>query len=143
MNGDGTLDSNGWDDTDRLDVTLNNGSKWVGAAISRVEATSELYDVQPNSLWPGSTFGIENDDTAFNEAGHVAGNQVYQSGIFNVTLKNGSEWDTRKASNIDVLTVDNQSQVNVESSSLLADAITLTHNATLNIGDGGASRPMH
>ncbi|NYY79918.1 hypothetical protein DMH17_12910 [Raoultella planticola] len=25
---------NGWDGTDRMDVTLNNGSKWVGAAMS-------------------------------------------------------------------------------------------------------------
>ncbi|ROW48851.1 flagellin structural protein, partial [Cronobacter malonaticus] len=77
-------DSNGWDNTDRLDVTLTNGSKWVGAAISIVEATAELYDYQPNSIWPGSTYGIENSDTAFNEAGHVTGNEVYQSGIFNV-----------------------------------------------------------
>ncbi|EOW6805041.1 autotransporter outer membrane beta-barrel domain-containing protein [Cronobacter muytjensii] len=138
VNGDGTLDSNGWDGTDRLDVTLTNGSKWVGAAVSNVEATAELYDYQPNSLWPGSTYGIENDDTAFNEAGHVTGNEVYQSGIFNVTLQNGSEWDTRKASNIDALVVDNVSQVNVESSSLLADSIALTNASTLNIGDGGA-----
>ncbi|EOC1309121.1 autotransporter outer membrane beta-barrel domain-containing protein [Cronobacter dublinensis] len=138
VNGDGTLDSNGWDDTDRLDVTLTNGSKWVGAAISNVEATAELYDYQPNSLWPGSTYGIENSDTAFNEAGHVTGNEVYQSGIFNVTLQNGSEWDTRKVSNIDALAVDNYSQVNVESSSLLADSITLTNASTLNIGDDGA-----
>ncbi len=27
-------DTNGWDGTDRLDLTLNNGSKWVGAAMS-------------------------------------------------------------------------------------------------------------
>lgn len=31
---DGDLDTNGWDGTDRLDLTLNNGSKWVGAAMS-------------------------------------------------------------------------------------------------------------
>ncbi|EMD9275273.1 autotransporter outer membrane beta-barrel domain-containing protein, partial [Cronobacter malonaticus] len=138
VNGDGKPDSNGWDNTDRLDVTLTNGSKWVGAAISNVEATAELYDYQPNSIWPGSTYGIENSDTAFNEAGHVTGNEVYQSGIFNVTLQNGSEWDTRKVSNIDALVVDNYSQVNVESSSLLADSITLTNASTLNIGDDGA-----
>ncbi|NCH98374.1 autotransporter outer membrane beta-barrel domain-containing protein [Cronobacter malonaticus] len=138
VNGDGKPDSNGWDNTDRLDVTLTNGSKWVGAAISNVEATAELYDYQPNSIWPGSTYGIENSDTAFNEAGHVTGNEVYQSGIFNVTLQNGSEWDTRKVSNIDALVVDNHSQVNVESSSLLADSITLTNASTLNIGDDGA-----
>lgn len=31
---DGDVDTNGWDGTDRMDVTLNNGSKWVGAAMS-------------------------------------------------------------------------------------------------------------
>jgi hypothetical protein len=62
---------------------------------------------------------------------------VYQSGLFNVTLDNGSEWDTRKLSNIDTLTVNNQSQVNVENSGLLADSITLTNASSLNIGDSG------
>ncbi|MBS9764346.1 hypothetical protein JR041_26630, partial [Pseudomonas mosselii] len=35
----------GWDDTDKLDVTLTNGSKWVGAAQSSVEAigTAQMY----------------------------------------------------------------------------------------------------
>ncbi|MDM4881664.1 hypothetical protein QT313_08340 [Escherichia coli] len=28
----GDVDTNGWDGTDRLDLTLNNGGKWVGAA---------------------------------------------------------------------------------------------------------------
>ncbi len=27
---DSAVDTNGWDGTDRMDVTLNNGSKWVG-----------------------------------------------------------------------------------------------------------------
>lgn len=134
-NGDGTLDSNGWDNTDRLDLTLTNGSKWVGAAISDVEATSELYDYQPNSIWPSSVYGIGTDGTAFDEENHVVGNAVYQSGIFNVTLDNGSEWDTRKVSNIDDLVVNNASKVNVENSSLLADSITLTNGSSLNIGD--------
>ncbi len=134
-NGDGVADSNGWDDTDRLDLTLTNGSKWVGAAFSDVEATSELYDYQANSIWPGSVYGINADGTAFDEGNHVAGNAVYQSGIFNVTLDNGSEWDTRKVSNIDDLTVNNGSKVNVEDSSLLADSITLTNGSSLNIGD--------
>lgn len=31
---DTDTDTNGWDGTDRLDLTLNNGSKWVGAAMS-------------------------------------------------------------------------------------------------------------
>lgn len=134
-NGDGVLDSNGWDNTDRLDLTLTNGSKWVGAAISNVEATAELYDYQPNSIWPGSVYGINTDGTAFDEENHVVGNAVYQSGIFNVTLDNGSEWDTRKVSNIDDLVVNNGSKVNVEDSSLLADSITLSNGSSLNIGD--------
>ncbi|OAT33751.1 putative flagellin structural protein [Buttiauxella brennerae ATCC 51605] len=137
VNGDGTLDSNGWDNTDRLDLTLTNGSKWVGAAVSDVEATSELYDFTANSIWPDSTYGIDNTNSAYDESGHVVGNAVYQSGIFNVALDNGSEWDTRKASNIDALTVNNGSQVNVESSSLLADSITLTNSSSMNIGDEG------
>jgi hypothetical protein len=60
--------TNGWDDTDKLDVTLNNGSKWVGAAQSSVEAISEsqMYGLgysgvdwtalTANSIWPDSTF---------------------------------------------------------------------------------------
>lgn len=132
--------TNGWDGTDKLDVTLNNGSKWVGAAVSNVEAigTSQMYGLgytgvdwkalTPNSIWPGSTFDSN---------GHVAGNEVYQSGLFNVTLNNGSEWDTRKSSNIDKLAVNNRSQVNVENSGLLADSITLTGASSLNIGDSG------
>ena len=119
--------TNGWDGTDKLDVTLTNGSKWVGAAQSSVEAigTAQMYGegyssvdwraLSPNSIWPDSTYDTN---------GHVAGEEVYQSGSFNVTLNNGSEWDTRKPSNIDTLAVNNQSQVNVENSGLLADSIT-------------------
>ncbi|MEJ8832387.1 autotransporter outer membrane beta-barrel domain-containing protein [Enterobacter cloacae] len=134
--------TNGWDGTDKLDVTLTNGSKWVGAAqTSSVEAigTAQMYGegyssvdwrtLSPNSIWPDSTYDTN---------GHVAGEEVYQSGLFNVTLNNGSEWDTRKLSNIDTLAVNNQSQVNVENSGLLADSITLTNASTLNIGDSGA-----
>lgn len=132
--------TNGWDGTDKLDLTLTNGSKWVGAAVSSVEAIgpSQMYglgyssvdwrSLEPNSIWPESTF---------NSNGHLVGNQVYQSGLFNVALDNGSEWDTRKQSNIDKLTVNNRSQVNVESSGLLADSITLTNASTMNIGDSG------
>ncbi|VDZ87698.1 protein YaiT [Lelliottia amnigena] len=133
--------TNGWDDTDKLDVTLTNGSKWVGAAQSSVEAISpaQMYGLgysdadwttlSPNSIWPDSTF---------NSDGHVSGEEVYQSGLFNVTLDNGSEWDTRKTSNIDKLAVNNHSQVNVENSGLLADSITMTNGSSLNIGDSGA-----
>ena len=133
--------TNGWDGTDKLDVTLTNGSKWVGAAQSSVEAigASDMYGqgynnvdwkaLSPNSIWSDSTFDSN---------GHVAGEEVYQSGLFNVTLDNGSEWDTRKVSNIDKLAVNNHSQVNVENSGLLADSITLTNASTLNVGDSGA-----
>uniref|UniRef100_A0A8H9YXX7 Autotransporter outer membrane beta-barrel domain-containing protein n=1 Tax=Pseudomonas tritici TaxID=2745518 RepID=A0A8H9YXX7_9PSED len=133
--------TNGWDGTDTLDVTLTNGSKWVGAAQSSVEAisTAQMYGLgysdvdwttlSPNSIWPDSTFDSNS---------HVSGEEVYQSGLFNVTLDNGSEWDTRKGSNIDKLAVNNHSQVNVENSGLLADSITLTNSSSLNIGDSGA-----
>jgi outer membrane autotransporter protein len=151
---DSTPDTNGWDGTDRLDLTLDNGSKWVGAAMSvhqvdtdadgvndsfaaGTDATATLYDISANSLWPSSTYGIDNTDTAFNEDGHVVGNEVYQSGLFNVTLDHGSEWDTRKASLIDTLTVNNGSQVNVESSELVSDSITLNNASDMQIGDNG------
>jgi len=147
-------DTNGWDGTDRLDLTLDNGSKWVGAAMSvhpidtdgdgvydsqaaGTDATATLYDITANSLWPSSTFGVENGDSEFDEAGHVVGNQIYQSGLFNVTLDHGSEWDTRKVSLIDTLTVNNGSQVNVESSQLISDSITLNNASDMQIGDGG------
>jgi outer membrane autotransporter protein len=151
---DGNPDTNGWDGTDRLDLTLDNGSKWVGAAISAhqvdsdgdgvndtfavgTDATASLYDIQANSLWPNSTYGVDNPDTAFDENSHVVGNEVYQSGLFNVTLDHGSEWDTRKSSLIDTLTVSNASQVNVESSDLVSDSITLNNLSDMQIGDGG------
>lgn len=44
--------------------------------------------------------------------------------------------------NIDTLTVNNQSQVNVENSGLLADSITLTNASSMNIGDSGAVWPL-
>ncbi|MFK3660900.1 autotransporter outer membrane beta-barrel domain-containing protein [Scandinavium sp. NPDC088450] len=151
---DSNPDTNGWDGTDRLDLTLDNGSKWVGAAMSvhqvdsdgdgvldsyaaGTDATATLYDIEANSLWPSSTYGVDNTDTAYNEAGHVIGNEVYQSGLFNVTLDHGSEWDTRKSSLIDTLTVNNGSQVNVENSTLISDSITLNNASDMNIGDQG------
>lgn len=93
---DGEVDTNGWDGTDRLDLTLNNGSKWVGAAQSvhqtgsidvdgdgkgdiatygvGTEATATLIDIAANSLWPSSTVGVENDDTTYSEYNHITGN---------------------------------------------------------------------
>lgn len=151
---DANPDTNGWDGTDSLNLTLDNGSKWVGVAVSvhevdsngdgvydsyaaGTEATATLYDVTANSLWPTSTYGIDNDKTAFSEGNHVTGNEVYQSGLFNVTLDHGSEWDTRKSSLIDTLTVNNGSQVNVEASDLVSDNVTLNTGSSLNIGDSG------
>lgn len=151
---DTTVDTNGWDGTDRLDLTLDNGSKWVGAAMSvhqvdtdddgvydnvaaGTDATSTLIDITANSLWPNSTFGVDNGNTAYDENGHVVGKDVYQSGLFNVTLNNGSQWDTTKESLIDTLGINSGSVVNVADSSLVSDTIALTGGAALNINEDG------
>lgn len=129
-NGDGVKDTNGWDDQDSLNLTLTNGSKWVGAATTNVERTNTLYDYSPNSLWPTDEFNADGDLTSAS---------VYQSGLFNVTLDNASEWDTRKSSNIDTLTINNGSQVNVVNSDLLADSITLNNGSSMQIGDSNSA----
>ncbi|HDS7761211.1 TPA: autotransporter adhesin EhaB [Escherichia coli] len=156
---DGEVDTNGWDRTDRLDLTLNNGSKWVGAAQSvhqtgsidvdgdgkgdiatygvGTEATATLIDIEDNSLWPLSTVGVENDDTSYSEFDHITGNQVYQSGLFNVTLNTGSQWDTTKTSLIDTLSINSGSTVNVADSTLISDSISLTGLSALNINEDG------
>ncbi|HCO8215687.1 autotransporter adhesin EhaB [Escherichia fergusonii] len=165
---DGNVDTNGWDGTDRLDLTLNNGSKWVGAAMSAhltvdtnadgvpdaygsvydengvlvdtstgTAATATLIDIAANSLWPSSTVGVENDDTTYSEYNHITGNQVYQSGLFNVTLNTGSQWDTTKSSLIDTLSINSGSTVNVADSTLVSDSISLTGRSALNIKEDG------
>ncbi|EFL4508855.1 autotransporter outer membrane beta-barrel domain-containing protein, partial [Escherichia fergusonii] len=165
---DGNVDTNGWDGTDRLDLTLNNGSKWVGAAMSAhltvdtnadgvpdaygsvydengvlvdtstgTAATATLIDIAANSLWPSSTVGVENDDTTYSEYNHITGNQVYQSGLFNVTLNTGSQWDTTKSSLIDTLSINSGSTVNVADSTLVSDSISLTGRSALNIKEAG------
>lgn len=151
---DSAVDTNGWDGTDRMDVTLNNGSKWVGAAISAhqvdsdgdgvydsfdigTEATGILLDITANSLWPWSTAGIDNSDTAYNEGDHIVGNEVYQSGLFNVTLNNGSRWDTTKTSLIDTLNINSGSLVNVADSALISDTISLAGGSALTIKEDG------
>ncbi|WP_410750394.1 autotransporter adhesin EhaB [Citrobacter sp. U14242] len=144
---DGDLDTNGWDGTDRLDLTLNNGSKWVGAAMSAhqvvtdynagTEATATLIDIEANSLWPLSTYGIDSDTTDYDENGHVVGNAVYQSGLFNVTLNGASQWDTTKTSLIDTLSINSGSVVNVGDSTLISDSIALTGASALNINEDG------
>jgi outer membrane autotransporter protein len=138
--------SNGWDDTDKLTVTLTNNSKWVGAAVSNVDAigTAQMYGLGytghdwralvPNSIWPESTY----DTNA-----HVSGAAVYQSGIFNVNLDSGSVWDTRKQSRIDDLSVNNRSVVNIVSSGLVADSVKLTNASALNMGNSGVLATDH
>ncbi|EGK6752012.1 autotransporter outer membrane beta-barrel domain-containing protein [Salmonella enterica subsp. enterica serovar Typhimurium] len=134
-NGDGVPDTNhGWADdglnVDELNLTLDNGSKWVGQATYTVDTTSRMYDVETNSLTPGATL----EDNAWNR---IVGNEVFQSGVFNVTLNNGSEWDTVGDSTVDTLAVNNGSQVNVSNSDLTSDTIDLTNGSSLNIGEGG------
>ncbi|MCV5791486.1 outer membrane autotransporter barrel domain-containing protein, partial [Escherichia coli] len=63
--------------------------------------------------------------------------KVFQSGVFNVALNNGSEWDTTGRSIVDTLTVNNGSQVNVSESKLTSDTIDLTNGSSLNIGEDG------
>ncbi|WP_268056364.1 autotransporter outer membrane beta-barrel domain-containing protein [Citrobacter sp. W5] len=136
-NGDGVADTNlGWADdslnVDELNLTLDNGSKWVGQATFDAETIypANMFDVATNSLTPGGT-------AEANGWGRVVDNKVFQSGVFNVALNNGSEWDTVGDSLVDTLTVNNGSQVNVSDSMLTSDTIDLTHSSSLNIGEGG------
>ncbi|HFL5519115.1 TPA: autotransporter outer membrane beta-barrel domain-containing protein [Salmonella bongori] len=136
-NGDGIADTNhGWADdslnVDELNLTLDNGSKWVGQATINAEviAPANMFDVAANSLTPGAT-------TEANAWGRVVGNQVFQSGVFNVVLNNGSEWDTVGDSLVDTLTVNNGSQVNVSDSDVTADTVDLNNGSSMNIGEGG------
>lgn len=142
-NADGVLDTNGgWADdslnVDELNITLDNGSKWVGSATTSanvdVDSTvsTDWYDVTGNSLYPG----VVAEDNAW---GRTIDNQVFQSGVFNVTLNNGSEWNTVNASNIDTLAINNGSEVNVTNSSLLSD----TNGSSLNIGEDGEVATDH
>ena len=142
-NGDGVLDTNGgWVDdaqnVDELNITLNNGSKWVGSANMSAEviAPADMYDVAPNSLTPGATIEA-------NDWGRIIDNKVFQSGVFNVALNNGSEWNTVNSSVIDTLAVNNGSQVNVTDSSLVSDTIGLTNGSSLNIGEDGLVATDH
>ncbi|KHI35848.1 hypothetical protein PU31_24745, partial [Escherichia coli] len=69
--------------------------------------------------------------------------KVFQSGVFNVALNNGSEWNTVNSSVIDTLAVNNGSQVNVTDSSLVSDTIGLTNGSSLNIGEDGLVATDH
>ncbi|RRB75264.1 hypothetical protein EIA23_29330, partial [Escherichia coli] len=90
-----------------------------------------------NSLWPSSTVGVENSDSEYSEFDHIIGNEVYQSGLFNVTLNTGSQWDTTKTSLIDTLSINSGSTVNVADSTLISDSISLTGLSALNINEDG------
>ncbi len=133
-NADGVLDTNGgWADdslnVDELNLTLDNGSKWIGQATIDAQTIypANMFDVATNSLTPGGV-------AEANGWGRVVDNKVFQSGVFNVTLNNGSEWDTTGDSLIDTLTVNNGSQVNVSDSDLTSDTINLTNGSSLNLG---------
>ncbi|GIZ17006.1 MULTISPECIES: autotransporter outer membrane beta-barrel domain-containing protein [Citrobacter] len=142
-NGDGVADTNlGWADdslnVDELNLTLDNGSKWVGQATidAQAIAPANMFDVATNSLTPGGVIEA-------NGWGRVVDNKVFQSGVFNVALNNGSEWDTTGESLIDTLTVNNGSQVNVTDSYLVSDTIGLTNGSSMNIGEDGTVATDH
>ncbi|AXD34725.1 autotransporter outer membrane beta-barrel domain-containing protein [Salmonella enterica] len=142
-NGDGARDTNGgWADdslnVDELNLTLDNGSKWVG------QATFVADDITPAAMYDVATNSLDPDGTAeSNGWNRIVDNKVFQSGVFNVTLNNGSEWDTTGDSLIDTLTVNNGSQVNVSNSDLTSDTIDLTNGSSLNIGEGGYVETDH
>ncbi|MBJ3081304.1 autotransporter outer membrane beta-barrel domain-containing protein, partial [Salmonella enterica subsp. enterica serovar Derby] len=142
-NGDGVKDTNGgWIDdsqnVDELNITLDNGSKWIGSANITADAIApaNMYDVAYNSLTPGATIEANDWD-------RVIDNKVFQSGVFNVALNNGSEWDTVNSSIIDTLAVNNGSQVNVTDSTLVSDTIGLTNGSSMNIGEDGQVATDH
>ncbi|MDN8598355.1 autotransporter outer membrane beta-barrel domain-containing protein [Citrobacter sp. S2-9] len=139
---DGVLDTNGgWADdnlnVDELNITLDNGSKWVGDAIFSYDyiAPADMYDVAVNSLEPNSTY---------DNWGNVVDDQTFQSGVLNVALNNGSEWDTVNDSNVDTLTANNGSTVKVaDGSGLLADTITLTNGSAMDLSTDGTVNTDH
>lgn len=103
---------------------------------AEVIAPADIYDVAPNSLTPGATIEA-------NDWGRITDNRVFQSGVFNVALNNGSEWNTVNSSVIDTLTVNNDSQVNVTDPSLVSDAIGPTNGSSLSIGEDGLVATDH
>ena len=117
-------------------VDEDGDGSYDGYAVG-TEATATLLDIAANSLWPSSTVGVDNINTQYDENGHIVGNEVYQSGLFNVTLNGGSEWDTTKSSLIDTLSINSGSQVNVADSRLISDTVSLTGGSNLNIGEDG------
>ncbi|POP46696.1 autotransporter outer membrane beta-barrel domain-containing protein [Superficieibacter electus] len=139
---DGTTDTwtnGGWADDDQnvdhLTLTLNH-SKWVGAAYANTKelTSNNIVDVAPNSLDPDAEYDYNRDAW-----GRINNAETFQSGIFDVVLNNGSEWDTTKDSLIDTLAINSGSQVNVaDTSTLTSDSIVLKDGSAMNISEGGA-----
>lgn len=135
FNGDGVKDINGgWIDdsfnVDELNFIFDNGSKWVGQVIYNVVETLVMYDVVINSF----IFDViyENNDWK-----RVVDDKVFQSGVFNVALNNGFEWDIIGRFIVDILIVNNGFQVNVSEFKLILDIIDLINGFSLNIGEDG------
>ncbi|ELO4689674.1 autotransporter outer membrane beta-barrel domain-containing protein [Citrobacter koseri] len=94
---DADLDTNGWDGTDRMDVTLNNGSKWVGAAMSVHQVDSDGDGVYDAALY-ANTINVTNNgvldvgnSTAYalqadtlNLTSYTDANGNVNAGVFNV-----------------------------------------------------------
>lgn len=136
----GVINTNGgWADdslnVDELNITLDNGSKWSGAAKFNYNRTSHLYDVASNSIEPNSVR---------DKWGNIVGNQTFQSGVFNVTLNNGSHWNITGNSGIDDLIVKNGSHVDLANGNgLIADNITLSNGSAMNLSSGGMVETDH
>ncbi|NYR08062.1 autotransporter outer membrane beta-barrel domain-containing protein, partial [Escherichia coli] len=135
VNKDGLYDSNAGNKKDdqkgEKGSRKRKKSKGGGAALFDYETVNpaNFYDIAANSLEPSSS--------SADAWGRVNSADTFQSGIFDVKLVNGSEWDTTKSSLIDTLTVDGASQVNVADSSLTSDSIVLTNGSSMNIGKQG------
>ena len=133
----------GWIDDDQnvdhLTLTLNH-TKWIGGAYidyagDDIVTPDHFYDVAANSLDPNAT----NYD-GWNRMDSAAS---FQSGVFDVVLNDGSEWDVAKDSRIDTLAVNN-SQVDVANGvELTSDTIGLNDGSVLNIGEGGQVNTDH
>jgi outer membrane autotransporter barrel domain len=114
---------------DHLNLTLNN-TKWVGSAnidYDVVVADEAFYDVAPNSLNPYASYS----EDGWNRVDNA---NAFQSGVFDVVLNNGSDWETTKDSLIDTLAINSGSQVNVSAdSSLTSDTITLNGGSSMEV----------
>lgn len=77
-----------------MNLTLDNGSKWVGQAmIYNVAEAQQCMKCCYKQPYSNATY--ENNDWK-----RVVDDKVFQSGVFNVALNNGSEWDTTGRSSL-------------------------------------------